>query len=82
MSKKIKKNIKITNGYSGIRKMEYGVQIFRRMQSLKSEGKSYEEATRIAKNKICGTIENRVEAANLRRWYNLNVDQGKVRTSP
>ncbi|EFH1556594.1 TPA: HNH endonuclease [Escherichia coli] len=75
MSKKIKKNIKITNGYSGIRKMEYGVQIFRRMQSLKSEGKSYEEATRIAKNKICGTIENRVEAANLRRWYNLNVDQ-------
>lgn len=75
MSKKIKKKVRIINGYSGIRKMEYGIKIFRLMRSLKSEGKSYEEATRIAKKEICSTIENRIEAANLRRWYNLNVDQ-------
>lgn len=75
MGKKIKKKITIINDYSGISKMEYGIQIFRLMQSFKSEGKSYEEATLDAKKEICSTIENRIEAANLRRWYNLNVDQ-------
>lgn len=75
MGKKAKKKIKVMNSYSGVSKMEYGIRIFRRMQLLKSEGKSYEEATRIAKSEICRTISNRLESSYLRRWYNINVDQ-------